>query len=222
VQQLRLSQRKNALSLLLLSQAVPFILSGDECGHSAGGNNNAYCQDNKVNWLNWKPDKNGEALLAFTKELIAFRREHPILHSHRLMRLMDYESCGYPDLSYHGEQAWYARFENYNRHLGMMYCGMYEKKADGNADDFIYIAMNMHWITHEFALPILPPDFAWTPAYSTRETGQSTEELCADGTKMIEAPPRSIMVLTGKRLTETKPARRKKDERKSDESITAL
>jgi hypothetical protein len=71
-------------------------------------------------------------------------------------------------------------------------------------------------------LPILPPDFAWKPAYSTREVRQSAGELCADGTKMIEVPPRSIMVLTGKRLTENKPARRKNIERKSDESITAL
>ena len=65
---------------------------------------------------------------------------------------------GYPDISYHGEQAWYAQFENYNRHLGIMYCGLYEQKQDKTPDDFIYIAYNMHWITHEFALPILPKE----------------------------------------------------------------
>ena len=206
VQTLRLSQRKNALSFLMLSQATPLLLAGDEFGHSAGGNNNAYCQDNKVNWLNWKFDKNGEEMFAFTKQLIAFRKAHPILHSQKMMRMMDYESCGYPDVSYHGEQAWYARFENYNRHLGILFCGMYEKKPDGSSDDFIYVAMNMHWVTHEFALPLLPQGFAWQPVYATRsENVPRMTELYAGrqegNEKMIVVPPRSVVVLIGEKDT---------------------
>nr|MBQ8253752.1 hypothetical protein [Lachnospiraceae bacterium] len=204
IQSLRLSQRKNALSFLMLSQATPLLMAGDEFGHSAGGNNNAYCHDNKVNWLNWNFDKSGSELLSFTKMLIAFRRKHPILHTKKMLRAMDYESKGYPDISYHGEQAWYARFENYNRHLGIMYCGLYEKKQDNTSDDFIYVAYNMHWITHEFALPILPQSYDWEIAYGTRLPAEDRKEgelLFAEGEeqKKVTVAPRSVLVLVGKK-----------------------
>lgn len=211
IQKLRLSQRKNAFAFLMLSQGTPFILAGDEFGHSTGGNNNAYCHDNKTNWLNWKFDKNGQELFEFTKKLIAFRREHPILHTSKMLRMMDYESCGYPDISFHGEQAWYAKFENYNRHLGIMYCGLYEKRADDRPDDFLYIAYNMHWITHEFALPILPQDYVWEQEFGSREfltpeterkqipPLQKEEERGKVEEKMVAVPPRSVLVLVGKK-----------------------
>lgn len=201
---LRLSQRKNALSFLMLSQATPLLMSGDEFGHSTGGNNNAYCQDNKVNWMNWKWDKQGQELFEFTKELIDFRKKHPILHTKKLLRAADYASKGYPDISYHGEQAWYAQLENYNRHLGIMYCGLYETKADGQADDFIYIAYNMHWMTHEFALPGLPKEYEWEIVYGTRlrvEDKQAGELLFDEGQeqKKVSVAPRSVLVLVGRK-----------------------
>ncbi len=221
IQSLRLSQRKNALSFLMLSQATPLLMAGDEFGHSAGGNNNAYCQDNSVNWLNWKADKQGQELFEFTKQLIAFRKEHPILHSKKQLRAMDYASKGFPDISFHGEQAWYAKFENYNRHLGIMYCGLYERKADKTPDDFIYIAYNMHWITHEFALPILPQEYEWEIAYGTRllaEDKQAGELLFDEGEdqKKVTVAPRSVLVLVGKKNL------KKKEDKKKDESVTAL
>jgi len=221
IQSLRLSQRKNALSFLMLSQATPLLMAGDEFGHSAGGNNNAYCQDNKVNWLNWSFDKQGEELLEFTRELIAFRKQHPILHSRKLMRASDYESKGYPDISYHGEQAWYAQFENYNRHLGIMYCGLYEQKADKTPDDFIYIAYNMHWIRHEFALPILPKGYDWEVAYGTRlfwEDKQAGELLFDEEKeqKKVTVTPRSVLVLVGRKTM------KEKEDNKKNESNTTL
>lgn len=218
---LRLSQRKNALSFLMLSQSTPLLFAGDEFGHSTGGNNNAYCQDNKVNWINWKSDKAGTELLEFTKELIAFRKKHPILHSRKPMRGMDYDSKGYPDISYHGEQAWYAQFENYNRHLGIMYCGLYEEKKDKSPDDFIYIAYNMHWITHEFALPILPKEYEWEIVYGTRlrpGEKQSGELLFDEGEeqKKVTVAPRSVLVLISRKVP------KKKEDVKKNESVTTL
>ncbi len=206
---LRLSQRKNALSFLMLSQATPLLMAGDEFGHSTGGNNNAYCQDNKVNWLNWKWDKSGEELQEFTRQLIAFRKAHPILHTKKLLRAADYQSQGYPDISYHGEQAWYAQLENYNRHIGIMYCGLYETKPDGSADDFIYIAYNMHWMTHEFALPILPKEYDWEIAYGTRicpENKQAGDLLFDEQQeqKKVSVTPRSVLVLVGKKSEKLK------------------
>jgi glycogen operon protein len=77
--QLRRQQQRNFLVTLLLSQGVPMLLSGDEMGRSQGGNNNAYCQDNPVSWLNWQLQPEQEALLDFTRRLIEFRRQHPLL-----------------------------------------------------------------------------------------------------------------------------------------------
>ncbi|MCR5418090.1 MAG: hypothetical protein K6E84_04170 [Lachnospiraceae bacterium] len=220
IQQMRLSQRKNALGFLFLSQGVPFLQAGDEFGHSASGNNNPYCQDNEINWLSWRWDKMGERLLAYTKELIAFRRSHPVLHRKESMRIMDTISCGYPDLSYHGKNAWYAQMENYNRHLGIMLCGLYESLPGGRTDDFIYIAMNMHWIQHDFALPDLPQGYEWRLVCDTKDAGSDEEPagflpsgspLKDDGKdvdaasqkdkdaslRSIRVRPRSMMILVG-------------------------
>jgi glycogen operon protein len=79
--ELRSRQQRNLLATLMLSQGVPMLLGGDEIGRSQGGNNNGYCQDNEVSWFNWdKPDTD---LLAFTRELIALRRRHPVLRRRR-------------------------------------------------------------------------------------------------------------------------------------------
>jgi glycogen operon protein len=81
---LRERQKRNLLATLLLSQGLPMLLAGDEFGHSQGGNNNAYCQDNETTWLDWKGiDAKGSALLEFTKNLIRLRREHIVFHRHR-------------------------------------------------------------------------------------------------------------------------------------------
>lgn len=213
VRQLRLSQKKNAMAMLLLGQATPLILAGDEFGHTTGGNNNAYCQDNKTNWLNWSKDSYHQELYTFVKECIAFRKLHPILHRKELMRIMDTISCGYPDISYHADQAWYTRFENYNRHLGIMYCGLYES-INEKTDDFIYFAMNMHWNSHEFALPQLPFEYEWKIDFITREQVKTTEQA-QQQSKKLYLPARSIAVLTASKNEK----RIKKEKLKSDTKI---
>jgi isoamylase len=75
---LRARQRRNFLTTLFLSQGVPMLCGGDEWGRTQKGNNNAYCQDNEISWLNWKRDEKQNALLEFTKKLIRLRREHPV------------------------------------------------------------------------------------------------------------------------------------------------
>ena len=226
--QMRLAQRKNALAMLFLSQGTPLLLAGDEMGRSMQGNNNAYCQDNKINWLDWKLLEKEAELFTYTKELIRYRKEHPILHSRQTMQIMDSLSCGYPDLSYHGEQAWYAHFENYYRHMAVLYCGMYEKKPDGTDDDFIYIIWNMHWEKHTFALPTLPQDYVWTVSMTTKEiplqdkaadkSGKadnekkqaSADQISAEQPREITALGRSVIVLTGRKQEFKKKKRHKK------------
>lgn len=158
---LRMKQLKNALLLLFLSQGTPLLFMGDEFGNSQKGNNNPYCQDNEITWLNWKNLESGKEIYAFVKELIALRREHPVLHQSRELRLMDYGACGYPDVSYHGEAPWKPDTSVYSRQVGIMYCGKYANKGRNTSDDFFYAAYNMHWEPHSFVLPKLPKNIHW-------------------------------------------------------------
>lgn len=168
---LRLSQIKNAMCILTFTQSTPLIFMGDEFGNSQQGNNNPYCQDNQITWLNWNDLKKNQEIHQFWKTLMKFRREHPVLHPATEHRIMDYMACGYPDLSYHGESAWFPRLENYFRYVGLMYCGKYAKKDALKDDDFIYIAMNMHWEAHELALPKLPKGLVWRSVLATAGSG---------------------------------------------------
>lgn len=200
IRQIRERQMRNAFLLLLLSQGVPMIYGGDEIANSQAGNNNAYCQDNAVGWVDWKGLKKNEGLLRFVQEAIAFRREHPILHTEKELKGTDYKTKGFPDISFHGERAWYCSYDNTCRLLGVMYCGAYAEKADGEPDDFIYIAYNFHWESREIALPNLPEGLKWKKAADTGNVDndsffcQQEEEHM----KSIEIGPRTIVVLLAK------------------------
>ena len=79
VRRLRAQQQRNFLATLMFSQGVPMLLHGDELGRTQGGNNNAYCQDNEISWIDWNLDAEGQALLAFAERVIAVRKEQPLL-----------------------------------------------------------------------------------------------------------------------------------------------
>ncbi len=175
VRELRMRQMKNAIAILFLAQAVPLLWSGDEFGNSQKGNNNAYCQDNAIGWLNWREIKKWKWLNEFVQEMIRFRREHPVLAMPQPMHLQDYKSCGAPDLSYHGETAWITDFLPNQQILGVMYNGSYA--AEGTSDvagtsadgEFVYVAYNFHVGTSELALPNLPAKKKWYLVMSTGE-----------------------------------------------------
>lgn len=190
IQKLRKQLYKNALCLLFFTASTPLIFMGDEFGNSQGGNNNPYCQDNETTWLNWRDlDKNRE-LFNFFCTLSRLRREHPVLHPQKEPRIMDYISCGYPDLSYHGQNAWRPQLESYSRQVGMMYCGKYAKTGKRKDDNFFYVAMNMHWESHELALPRLPRGLIWKPVMTTDISGvkDGSEET------VKQVGPRSICI----------------------------
>ena len=156
--ELRKRQMKNILTMLFMSQGTPMIFGGDEFGNSQNGNNNPYCQDNEIGWVDWKAlDKNRD-LFEYVNFLIALRKKYNILHEKNAFKLMDYISCGYPDLSYHGREAWRPDLSGHSHILGMLYCGLYEKV---NKEPFIYVCYNMHWSEAELALPKLPDGYVW-------------------------------------------------------------
>ncbi len=201
VVELRKKQMRNSFLLLFLSQGTPLLLSGDEFGNSQKGNNNAYCQDNEISWLNWNQLKTNKDIYEFAKRVIAFRKEHPVFHMAEEPMIMDYLACGQPDVSYHGVKAWCPEFENFRRQLGIMYCGEYGKKADGTFDNSFYTAYNMHWEPHEFDLPNLSKGKKWSVVFNT--DAAEVNGMYEEGkgpvtkTKRLLVPARTIVVLMG-------------------------
>ena len=188
--------------LLFLSQGTPLLYMGDEFGNSQEGNNNPYCQDNKITWLNWKNLETGKEIYEFTKALIAIRKMHPVLRQEKELRLIDYGACGYPDASYHGESPWKPDTSNYSRQLGVMYCGKYAYRERNRPDDFFYAAYNMHWESHRFALPRLPKDMRWELCITT---DKDTEKEPADweGTE-VDLPGRCLCLFQSVKETASK------------------
>ena len=189
---LRMRQIKNAMCMLLISQSTPLIFMGDEFGNSQQGNNNPYCQDNRITWLDWTNMEKNREIFEFWKELIQLRQSHPILRPCAEFKIMDYISCGYPDLSYHGQSAWRPQTDYNSRHIGIMYCGKYAKRDRVADDDFFYVAMNMHWEPHELALPKLPKGLVWSICVKTCE---NTVEVVGEEDSFVRTiPARSIVV----------------------------
>ncbi|WP_024864736.1 alpha-amylase family glycosyl hydrolase [Butyrivibrio sp. FCS014] len=156
---LRKKQMMNALTMLFFSQGTPMIFSGDEFGNSQAGNNNPYCQDNETGWVDWKAMEKNADLLEFTKTLSKMRYANRILHEKAPFKLMDYISCGYPDLSYHGKEAWRPDLSGQSHLVALLFCGLYEKEE--REHDYIYVVYNMHWTPQELALPKLPEGLKW-------------------------------------------------------------
>ncbi|MCR4923560.1 MAG: hypothetical protein K5931_06075 [Lachnospiraceae bacterium] len=196
VRELRIKQMKNALIMLFLSRGIPMLHGGDEFLNSQGGNNNPYCQDNEIGWVKFRSNKEITEFRSFVEKLIALRKEHPILHMRQEPKLMDSKSCGYPDISYHGEAAWYPKFFGHIKNIGVMYCGLYASRPDGSNDDFFYVAYNMHWEDHKYALPKLPEGLKWNMVISSDENSSlEYEEKLEKIQEQISIHQRTIVIL---------------------------
>ena len=191
VVELRKNQIKNACMLLLFAQGMPCIHAGDEFLNSQKGNNNVYCQDNETGWLNWSKEGEEHWLFRFVRDLIAFRRKHPVLHCKEELAGIDRVASGVPDISYHGEAAWQVPSEVSSRQLGIYYYG----EAFGDVSCFV--AYNMHWLAHSFALPALTKKKKWYLAVSTQD-GVLEEEILLENQKEVIVDERTICIFIGR------------------------
>ena len=139
----------------LVSHGTPMILSGDEMGRTQLGNNNAYCQDNEISWINWELLDTNAEIFRFYKNMIAFRKAHPVLRGKIHFQGKDYVGSGYPDISWHGAKAWEVDHSDDRPIIAFLLCGLHAREGT-EKDNYIYVAMNMHWDTHVFKLPQLP------------------------------------------------------------------
>ncbi len=199
---LRQRQIKNALAILMVSQGVPMILMGDEMGRTKQGNNNTYCHDNHLNWLDWQLLETNADLFKFFKHCIAFRKAHPVLRNRQHFQHQDYVGSGYADITWHGTQAWHADWSPDSRTLAFMLCGKHARQGT-QTDNYIYVAMNVHWQAHWFELPGLPPGMNWhvfanTGAAAGEDIWQpGVEPLLKEQTGMLLGD-RSVVILAGK------------------------
>jgi glycogen operon protein len=196
VSQLRHRQWRNAILMLFLAQGVPLLWGGDEFLNSQKGNNNAYCQDNTIGWMNWKNAKIHEADTAFVKAVCAFRKAHPVLSTEKPFHFSDYRTFGFPDASYHGESAWLLGFDLGRMNLGMMYCGAYS--GEDEAD--VYVGYNFYSALSTLALPKLDKKKKWYLVIdSAREKDPFLgEDVPAENQQTLSLHPQSICVLIGK------------------------
>ncbi len=150
---LRLRQMKNALAMLFLSQGVPMLLMGDEVGRTQQGNNNTYCQDNELNWLNWDLKEQNHELFRFCQALIAFRKAHPVLrHPH----FAGADVGDVLEFTWHGTKPWQADWSGASRVIAFMV-----RLQGGHPNDLVYAAFNMYWETLHFEPPAVADGRRW-------------------------------------------------------------
>ena len=199
---LRFRQIKNAFALLMVSQGVPMMLMGDEIGQTQRGNNNLYCHDSELSWLDWSLLQKNPGLYRFFKTCIAFRMAHPIFRNLLHLRNQDYRNTGYPDISWHGTQAWNPDWSEESRLLAFMLNGKYANNGESD-DNNIYVVTNAHWEAHEVELPGLPQGLQW---YVSANTGVNdpediweagSEPVLSDQTHLLVGP-RSVVILIAK------------------------
>lgn len=189
---LRLRQMKNMLTVLLTSRGIPMLLSGDEFANTQFGNNNAYCQDNEVSWLDWNRMETYKSLYDCMRQLIALRNAHPVLRSDSYD--FSHNRTGYPELSFHGTLAWNLD----DRAPGLSFAYMYAEdhvKYGTAQDAFIYVAVNAYWESQQYTLPILPPGYSWRPAIE--ESGGPGAVRPQTDPSSLRLGPRSSAVLIG-------------------------
>ena len=199
---LRRKQIKNALAILLLSQGVPMILMGDEMGNSQFGNNNAYCQDSEISWIDWNDLEKNSDIFNFAKKMVAFRKNHSALRNSNHFQNCDYLGSGLPDISWHGQDAWNADYSLESRAIAFMLCGKHAKQGLVE-DNTLYVAFNMHWEMHGFKLPQPPNGLSWhiainTDAGSGLDIWEDGEEKILENQNEVLVGARSVIVLLAK------------------------
>jgi len=164
---IRLRMIKNFIATLFLSQGIPMLLAGDEFRRTQGGNNNAYCQDNEISWVDWRlMDENSE-LFRFTREMIRFRKGHPSLRRESFFTGTPHAGRALPDITWHGHEAAMPDWSPGSSEIGLLINGEYAELSGGKADNDIYIIFNASRISRKFEIPDAPSGRRWRVAIDT-------------------------------------------------------
>jgi isoamylase len=161
---LRRRRAKNLITTLMLSQGVPMLMAGDEFLRTQGGNNNAYCQDNEVSWVNWDLAAQNADFLRFVKEMIALRKRHPALRRRGFFRGRGATGDGRPDVIWHGMEPRNPDFSIQSRTLAFALDG---RLTGGEPDCDFYVACNSSNEVLPFRIPMAPSRIPWRRVIDT-------------------------------------------------------
>ena len=190
VMSLRRRLVKNAFAALLCSRGPAMFFAGDEFCNTQYGNNNAYCQDNIISWLDWNRLEEFQEIHDFARFMIHFRAKHPILRRDTKPAV-----CGLPSVSIHNGEP-NRNYTDYNTHLiGIMYAG---RNADDTDDDMIFYGMNAYWEPLEMRLPSLPESYHWKLVVNTfceYQDGADFEAQTQGDQTRVRVPERSTVIL---------------------------
>jgi glycogen operon protein len=196
---LRLRQMRNFFATLLFAQGTPMVVAGDEFARTQHGNNNAYCQDSEIGWVNWDLDEDGKALLTFVKRLIKLRQSHPILRRSRFL-VGDYnEELGVKDvtwLSPSGDEMSTEQWEDPNgRCLGMLLDGRAQETGirRRGSEATLLLVVNSHHDGVNFTLPEVPEGLNWTSLIDTNQPEITGKDEFEFGTEYT-VTPRSLLL----------------------------
>jgi glycogen operon protein len=196
---LRLRQMRNFFATLLFSQGTPMIVAGDEFARTQNGNNNAYCQDSEIGWVNWDWDEDGKALHDFVQKLIKVRMKYPILRRGRFLVGEYNEELGVKDvtwLSPSGEEMTIEQWEDPNgRCLGMLIDGRAQETGirRRGADATMLMMVNSHHEGVNFKLPEVPEGVNWTCLIDTNQPDARGKEKFEFGSEYT-VTPRSLLL----------------------------
>jgi isoamylase len=211
INQLRARQKRNLIATLFLSQGVPMLLAGDEIGHTQNGNNNAYCQDNEISWLDWSPGHVDSEFLAFVQRLIALRRDHPVFRRRNFFQGRQIRGADIKDIAWLRPDGQEMTDEEWNREsarcLGVALSGQAVDEVDERGqriqDDNFLLLINAHHEEIPFVLPAPPSNSGWVAILdSSCQTTQRPDAFYAAGTGyplqarslvlLVERPPERV------------------------------
>ena len=190
VNALRMRLIKNACAVLMCSRGTPMFYAGDEFCNTQYGNNNAYCQDNEISWIDWSRLETHRDVYEFFRFMIHFRKSHKSISGN-----LGSNRFGLPEISFHGENPWVENFGQEAKVTAVMFTGYDE---DNGRDDIVYLLVNAFWEPVSVRLPELPRPLLWHVSVNAGEIGSEWKKqpvrLDSDS---ILAGPRSVIVLTG-------------------------
>ncbi|MBD3314467.1 MAG: glycogen debranching protein GlgX, partial [Chitinivibrionales bacterium] len=206
IRELRKRQMRNFLVTLICSQGTPMMLAGDERGRTQNGNNNPYCQDNEISWINWEPSEESAELLEFTRSLIAFRNAHPAFRRKRFLQGAKIPGANVKDVMWFRSDGSSMREEDWEepqlRSIAVFLAGQgigeMDPKGRAVVDDSFLILFNADHENIMFTLPF--PKKTWFVVLNTDKAAVNDPEKALKGKKSIEVRARSMVVLTIKTI----------------------
>jgi glycogen operon protein len=209
---LREKQKRNLIATLLVSQGVPMLLGGDELSNSQQGNNNGYCQDNQLSWLNWELDDRQQDFLAFVRQAVHVWSTQPVFQRRKFFKGRALRGSGVKDISFFNpagkemsDQDWNAGFV---KCIGVRLAGDLiddeDDRGEPIAGDTLLLLLNAHHEPLPFMLPETKPEHCWERLFDTAVASQ--QEYVGRGGRQYPLQDRSLVVLRTRAVDQAEPA----------------